>query len=135
MTSATPMTPRPAPSLLTWIEDECQIDPDDVDALRLRPALDVFINRLESARARGARDPLASVSPRRAGGNSRLCTRRMLRQLGYTDVQLRIIHRLVAGSTGGWPGLLRLFVECQSPDSQQRQYIRRQVRSFIEASR
>ncbi|EWT06823.1 hypothetical protein N864_16470 [Intrasporangium chromatireducens Q5-1] len=135
MNSAAPMMSCPALSLLTWIEDECQIDPEDVDALRLRPALDVFINRLESARARGARDPLASVSPRRAGGNSRRCTRRMLRQLGYTDVQLRIIHRLVAGSTGGWPGLLRLFVDGKSPDSVQRQYIRRQVRSFIDANR
>lgn len=135
MTSPATTMLCPALSLLTWIEDACQIDPEDVDELRLGPALDVFINRLESARARGARDPLAAVSPRRAGGNSRRCTRRMLRQLGYTDAQLRIIHRLVAGSTGGWPGLLRLFVERQSPDSQQRQYIRRQVRSFTEASR
>lgn len=133
MTTTTTPTIRPSHSLRSWIDDECQIDPDDAHLLRLGPAFDVFINRLESARAHGARDPLAAVSPRLAGGNSRRCTRQMLRQLGYTDAQLRIIHRLVAGSTGGWPGLLRLFVERQSPNSSQRQYIRRQIRAFTDA--
>lgn len=57
----------------------------------------------------------------------------MLAHLGYSRAQLRIIHRVMGGSTGGWPGLLRLFVEAQPLTTAQRVYLRKQVREFTHA--
>ena len=114
-----------------WIHTHAGIGPHEFNTLQLDTAFDVFVCRCEDARRRGSADPLKTVSPKGSGGNSRLTTRRMLRRLGYTNAQLRIIHRLVAGSSSGWPGLLRLFVEARPLTSEQRGYVRRQVRAFL----
>ena len=110
-----------------WAAHQVGLTADEVDALRLTAAFDVFVNRLEAARRRGASDPLVTITSKRAGGNSRQVTRRMLHQLGYTPTQRRAVHRLVAGSGGWWPGLLHLYARGVDLDVRQRQYARRQV--------
>jgi hypothetical protein len=114
-----------------WAAVEIGLTSEQVDALRLVAAFEVLLSRCEEARRRGARDPLVTVSSKKAGGNSRACTRRMLEQLGYTAAQRRAIHRLLAGSTSGWPGLFRLYGEDGPLTSSQRQYARRQVQYFM----
>lgn len=113
-----------------WAASQVGLTREQVDALRLVPAFEVLLSRCEEARRRGAKDPLVTVSSKRAGGNSRTCTRRMLEQLGYTASQRRAIHRLLAGSTSGWPGLLRLYCDDLQLTLGQRQYARRQVKYF-----
>ncbi|ADU49589.1 hypothetical protein [Intrasporangium calvum] len=102
----------------------------DLSELDLEAAFEVLVSRCEEARRRGASDPLMSLSPKGAGGNSRACTREMLMQLGYSRGQLRIIHRLMGGSPSGWPGLLRIFAEDRDLTAWERGYVRRQVRAF-----
>ena len=114
-----------------WIHTHAGIGAREFHALQLDAAFAVFVCRCEDARRRGSADPLKTVSPKGSGGNSRLTTRRMLRRLGYTDAQLRVIHRLIAGSSSGWPGLLRLFVEARPLTPKQRGYVHRQVRAFL----
>jgi hypothetical protein len=115
-----------------WAAVEIGLTSEQVDALRLVAAFEVLLSRCEEARRRGARDPLVTVSSKKAGGNSRACTRRMLEHLGYTAAQRRAIHRLLAGSTsGGWPGLFRLYGDDGPLTSSQRQYARRQVQYFM----
>ncbi|MDQ5841090.1 MAG: hypothetical protein M3537_08100 [Chloroflexota bacterium] len=114
-----------------WVAAQVGLTPKQVDALRLVAAFEVLLSRCEEARRRGAKDPLVTISSKRAGGNSRICTRRMLDQLGYTDRQRRAIHRLLAGSSSGWPGLFRLYCADGGLTPQQRQYARRQVVSFL----
>ena len=106
------------------------ITADVAENLRLRPAFEIFLSRLESARGRGAEDPLVTITTKAAGGNSRACTRRMLEQLGYEPAERRAIHRLFAGSPSGWPGFLRLYVDNQQPTSGQVRYVRRQIRTI-----
>ena len=79
--------------------------------MKLAAVFDLFISRIEAARARGAADPLQTVTAKIAGGNSRASTKRMLEQLGFSPPQRRAVHRLLAGSPSGWPGLLRLYVD------------------------
>ena len=110
-----------------WAADQLGLTANDVDVMKLAGAFEVFVSRLEAARRRGASDPLVTITSKRAGGNSRLVTRRMLRQLGYTPTQLRATHRLIAGSGSGWPGLLRLYAMDVDLDARQRQYARRQL--------
>lgn len=114
-----------------WAAAEIGLTSEQVDALQLVAAFEVLLSRCEEARRRGAKDPLVTVSSKQAGGNSRTCTRRMLEQLGYTAGQRRAIHRLLAGSTSGWPGLFRLYCVDGPLTSGQRQYARRQVQSFM----
>lgn len=121
-------------SFKQWAGSELQLSADDLETLRLVAAFDVLVCRCESARQRGAPDPLVTTSTRRAGGNSREVTRRMLGQLGYTRAQLRVIRRLLTGSTGGWPGLLPLFLAGRPLTLKQRTYARRQVQLFRAAS-
>ena len=116
-----------------WAAAKIGLTSEQVDALRLVAAFEILLSRCEEARRRGARDPLLTASSKRAGGNSRACTRRMLEQLGYTAAQRRAIHRLLAGSTNGWPGLFRLYGDDGPLTSSQRQYARRQVQSFLRA--
>lgn len=122
------MTRIPFPQ---WAAHQIGLTADDVDAMKLTGAFDVFVNRLEAARRRGAADPLLTITSKRAGGNSRLVTKRMLQQLGYTPTQRRAVHRLIAGSgsksVSGWPGLLRLYATGVDLDASQRQYARRQL--------
>jgi len=114
-----------------WAAAEVGLTPEQVETLRLVAAFEVLLSRCEEARRRGAKDPLVTVSSKKAGGNSRACTRRMLDQLGYTAGQRRAIHRLLAGSSSGWPGLFRLYCDDGQLTIRQRQYARRQVLSFI----
>lgn len=111
-----------------WVICELALDEEDVKSMQLVPVFDLFISRLESARARGATDPLQTVTAKLAGGNSRACTKRMIEQLGFTSIERRAVHRLLAGSPSGWPGLLRLFVEGDGLTRKQRQYANRQVK-------
>ena len=111
----------------TWAADQLGLTDDDIEATRLEPVLDLFICRIEDARARGADDPLRTITAKTAGGNSRACTKRMLQQFGFTPPARRALHRLLAGSPSGWPGLLRLFSEHAELTRKQRHYARRQV--------
>lgn len=110
-----------------WVVHEAGVDPQAFVRLKLTAAFDVYVSRLEEARLRGADEPLATISPHGAGGNSRACTRRMLVQLGYTSVELRVVHRLMAGSASGWPGLIRLYAEGSPLSATQHEYVRRQL--------
>ncbi len=114
-----------------WAATQVGLTPEQVEALALVAAFEILLSRCEEARRRGAKDPLVTISPKQAGGNSRTCTRRMLDQLGYTARQRRAIHRLLAGSSSGWPGLFRLYCGDGGLTAQQRQYARRQVVSFL----
>ncbi|EWT05365.1 hypothetical protein N864_05070 [Intrasporangium chromatireducens Q5-1] len=127
------MTAAPTqPRLLTeWVIAHTGLTSDDLTELDILAAFDVLVSRCEEARRHGAADPLRSITPREAGGNSRQTTRAMLAQLGYSRAQLRVIHRIMGGSTSGWPGLLRVFVEDRPLTKPQRAYLRRQVRTYI----
>jgi hypothetical protein len=116
-----------------WVAHELALAGEDLERLHLVAAFQVMVCRCEAARRRGAPAPLVTVSPKLAGGNSRMLTRRMLGQLGYNRDQLRVIHRLLAGSTGGWEGLLGLFAAGQHLNAGQRGYARRQVQLFMAA--
>lgn len=113
-----------------WAAEQLGVTRDELESMKVLAALDVFISRLEAAKDRGARNPLVTASSKRAGGNSRACTKRMLEQLGFTPPQRRAVHRLLAGSPAGWPGLLQLFVQSQDLDRSMRQYARRQLQSL-----
>ena len=121
-----------------WTAAQLDLSTEAASDLKLGPVFDVFISRIEAASARGAADPLQTVTAKVAGGNSRACTKRMLEQLGYSASQRRAVHRLMAGSPSGWPGLLRLYVEETQLTDKQRSYARRQVqqvRAISTASR
>jgi hypothetical protein len=113
-----------------WVVQELALADEDLERLHLVAAFQVLVCRCEAARRRGASAPLVTASPKLAGGNSRTLTRRMLGQLGYNRDQLRVIHRLFAGSSGGWEGLLALFANGQHLTARQRGYARRQVQLF-----
>lgn len=116
-----------------WAICDAGLSAADLSELDLEAAFEVLVSRCEEARRRGASDPLTAVSPKGAGGNSRACTREMLKQLGYARGQLRIIHRLLGGSPSGWSGLLRIFAEDRELTTWERGYVRRQVRAFRSA--
>jgi hypothetical protein len=113
-----------------WTAEQLKLTPDELAAINLTPVFDLFISRIEQARRRGAADPLTTITTKRAGGNSRACTRRMLEQLGFAAPQRRAVHRLLAGSPSGWPGLLRLYAVSQDLSGGQRQYARRQLQAL-----
>jgi hypothetical protein len=108
---------------------------EQVEGMHVIAAFEVMVARLDGARAAGAKDPMRAISTRAAGPHSRLATHRMLEQLGYSPAQRRIMHRLLAGSPSGWPGLLRLFASSAQLSSNQRRYIARQVCDFRRAAR
>lgn len=110
-----------------WVTTELDATLEDLARSQLMPAFEVLLSRVEEARRRGAKDPLVTVSAKRAGGNSRACTRRMLAHLGFTDPQRRTMHRLLAGSPSGWPGLLTLYCYEVEMTAEQRRYARRQL--------
>src|SRR6185436_11149056 len=91
---------------------------------------EVIVSRIDGARAAGSSDPMRTVSTSRAGPNSRAVTHRMLASLGYTPSQRRIVHRLLTGSTSGWPGLLMLFATGANLTATHRRYVLRQIRYF-----
>ncbi|KRB42982.1 hypothetical protein ASD90_21575 [Terrabacter sp. Root181] len=113
-----------------WTAAQLHLTAEELADINLTPVFDLFISRIEEARRRGAADPLTTITTKRAGGNSRACTKRMLEQLGFTAAQRRAVHRLLAGSPSGWPGLLRLYAVSQDLTGGQRQYARRQVQTL-----
>lgn len=113
-----------------WTAEQLHVKQEELDEVKLSPVFDLFISRIEEARRRGAADPLTTITTKRAGGNSRACTKRMLEQLGFTAPQRRAVHRLLAGSPSGWPGLLRLYAASADLTSGQRQYARRQLQAL-----
>ncbi|KRF35512.1 hypothetical protein ASG96_18995 [Terrabacter sp. Soil810] len=113
-----------------WTAAQLHLSAEELADINLTPVFDLFISRIEEARRRGAADPLTTITTKRAGGNSRACTKRMLEQLGFTAAQRRAVHRLLAGSPSGWPGLLRLYAVSQDLTVGQRQYARRQVQTL-----
>ncbi len=114
-------------TFVEWVKEQFDVDDQTIHDAKLVPAFEVLLSRIEEARRKGAADPLVTVSPKRAGGNSRACTRQMLASLGFTDAGRRIVHRLLAGSPSGWPGLLTLYSYGQTPTPSQRLYARRLV--------
>ena len=111
-----------------WLEREGL--QNDLQPMKITAAFEVMVSRLDAAWAAGAVDPLRAISTRNAGPNSRLATRRMLERLGYSAVQRRSVHRLLAGSPSGWPGLLALFARNAVLTTDQRRYVVRQRRHF-----
>ena len=98
--------------------------------LHIGAAFEVLVSRIDSARAAGSSDPMRTISTSQAGPNSRAVTHRMLASLGYSPAQRRIVHRLLVGSTSGWPGLLMLFATGANLSTAQRRYVLRQIRYF-----
>lgn len=117
-------------SFEVWATCHTAVSPEVIDALKLTTAFEILVCRCADARRAGSAAPLTTVAPRLAGGNSRMATRRMLARAGYTPGQLRVIHRLMGGSTGGWPGLLWLYAQGTPVSAAQRGYVRRQVRLY-----
>lgn len=116
-----------------WAAAQLDLTGEEVRALKLPAVFDLFICRVEAARDRGAVAPLLTVSAKRAGGNSRATTRRMLDQLRFEPHQRRAVHRLMAGSPSGWPGLLALYARGADLTVEQQRYARRQVASVVDA--
>ena len=112
----------------TWCQDERIAD--RLVPLHIGAAFEVIVSRIDTARAAGSADPMRTVSTSLAGPNSRAITHRMLASLGYSPSQRRIVHRLLTGSTSGWPGLLMLFATGANLTSTHRRYVLRQIRYF-----
>jgi hypothetical protein len=112
----------------TWCHD--QELAERLAPLHIGPAFEVIVSRIDTARAAGSKDPMRTVSTSRAGPNSRAVTHRMLASLGYSPAQRRIVHRLLTGSTSGWPGLLMLFATGANLTTIHRRYVLRQIRYF-----
>ncbi len=108
---------------------------DQLRGMHIVSAFEVMVARLDGARAAGATDPMRAISTRAAGPHSRVATHRMLEQLGYSPAQRRIVHRLLAGSPSGWPGLLRLFAAGAALSAGQRRYLARQASTYRRASK
>jgi len=115
-----------------WVEQQLQLDQDDPALRPVLPAFEILTSRIDDARRRGARDPYTTVTAKTAGGNSRACTRRMLEQLRLPVPARRAVHRLLAGSPSGWPGLTWLYATNTDLSRQQREYCRRQLQSVRE---
>jgi hypothetical protein len=118
-----------------WAVRELGITEPEFDLMLLGAAFELLVSRCELARRRGSKDPVATGSTRYAGGNSRVCTKRMLEHLGYNPDQRRAVQRLLTGTASGWPGLLRLYAAERHLSVSDRQYGRRQVRVFTRPPR
>jgi hypothetical protein len=112
----------------TWCHDQDLAE--RLVPLHIGAAFEVIVSRIDGARAAGSSDPMRTVSTSRAGPNSRAVTHRMLASLGYSPAQRRIVHRLLTGSTSGWPGLLMLFATGANLTETHRRYVLRQIRYF-----
>lgn len=123
------------PPFENWVVAQTPLTRRDIEALDLLEAFSVMVDRFATATHRGASDPFVTVSTKRAGGNSRQCTNRQLDLLGYTRAQRRIVHRLLAGTPSGFPGLLALYVGKVEDVDQWHSYLRRQVRDYVRLSR
>lgn len=116
----------------SWLATQLDCSEDDLVTARIDHAFDIIVCRIEDAVRHHAADPLAAVRNTGAGGNSRMATRRMLKLIGYSADQLRFVHRLLAGSPSGWPGLLAIYVQDSDLTPEQRLYARRHVEAILE---
>jgi hypothetical protein len=123
--------PRTVVAFPEWVAAQTGYDLELLAPLRLAGAFDVVVLRVEEAARRGAADPLSVVMNAVAGGNSRALTRRELGRLGYNPPQLRVVHRLVGGSKSGWRGLVRAYCDGDGLTTDERDYVRRQVRTYL----
>ena len=112
-----------------WFERASGIEPE---SLLLGHAFAIAVCRIESAARGRARDPILAVS-NSAGQSSRAATKSMFAQLGYSRAQTRIMQRMLAGSTGGWPGLIRLYVSGEGLSDSHLRSLNRQVSDFLAA--
>lgn len=103
---------------------------DPLEPSHIQAAFEVLVSRIDAAKAAGASDPLLTVSTSKAGPNSRAVTHTMLEALGYSPAQRRIVHRLMAGSTSGWQGLLLLFATGRALTTGEHRYVLRQARQL-----
>ena len=123
-----------AVSFAEWAVEEAGLTADEVEALKIVPALEVLVSRIESAQSRGARDPIAAPwLPWQQVGTRARPHAGCCRTSGYTAQELRIVHRLMAGSTSGWPGLLRLYAGGSPMCQAHRDYVARQLRTLTAA--
>jgi len=116
-----------AGSFARWLAEAAGVTPPP--ALQLDEAFAVAVCRIEEAARMNARDPVRALSNTASYG-SRATTKSMFGQLGYTPAQVRIVQRVLAGSDGGWPGLIRLYLSGAVLTRDQRSYLRRQLRQF-----
>lgn len=118
-------------TFVEWFEEQTG---HSAPELELEHAFVIAVCRIETAAAQNADDPIASVS--NAGAHrSRIATKAMLGSLGYTPAQTRVMQRLLAGSAGIWPGLIRLYVQREALTRSHRDYVTRQVRLFKTCAR
>jgi hypothetical protein len=102
--------------------------------LLLDRVFEIMVCRIEEAVAQRANDPIRAIS-NGASAYSRAATRSMLTQLGFSTAQIRIVQRLMAGSAGGWPGLIRLYLSGEAVlTTRHRRYVDRQVQAFRDAA-
>jgi hypothetical protein len=114
-------------TFVEWFEHESG---QSAKTLLLDHAFTIAVCRIEHASAQNARDPIAAVG-NKGSAFSRIATKSMLAQLGYSPAQTRIMQRLLAGSSSSWPGLIRLYLQGAPPlTERQRRYIRRQLQAF-----
>lgn len=100
------------------------------EPLRISQAFAIAVCRIEEATRLGSVDPVRTLSNSASEG-SRKATKSMLRQLDFNDVQVRVMQRILAGSSSGWPGMIRLFLSGEDLEPTQRSYLRRQIRQFM----
>ena len=121
-------------TFMKWVAHELGVDEAQLHHIHLDAAFELLVSRFELARRRGAKDPLTTGATSRAGGNSRVCTKRMLDHLAYRAPERRAVQRLLVGTTSGWPGLLRLYAADRHLTVSDRQYARRQLAVFTRRS-
>jgi hypothetical protein len=97
--------------------------------MKIAAAFSIAVCRVEEAARGNANDPL-QVLRNTASESSRRATKSMLGQLGYSSAQTRVMQRVLAGSTGGWPGMIRLYLASSELSRTQQTYLRRQIRQF-----
>jgi len=124
---------NPKKTFALWCAE--QIGSSAVSELSLDTAFCLAVCRIEEAVRMGAKNPISVVGNAGAAASSRRATRSMLRQVGYSEAQSRVVQRLLAGFPGGWPGLIRLYLKGDLLTKQEREYATRQVRLFRSAAR
>jgi len=116
-----------------WFATKFDRPPAD---MHLEQVFAVAVTRIEEATTQHAADPISSVG-NCASAFSRRATKRTLLQLGYNDAQVRIVRRLLAGSSERWPGLIRLYLNTREDDGtagSHSDYVARQLREFRRAA-
>jgi hypothetical protein len=117
-----------------WAAAALEVTPEELKRLGVAAAAELLVSRALEAGRRGAAHPMVAASGKRAGGNSRIATRRMLDQLRFRPDKRRAVHRLLAG-TSTWPGLFAIWGEGgRELTPSERRYVRRHVRIIQRAT-